>query len=147
MENQFDMTKSDQEPRNIFMKSQQKGRNVLILDDNISTIRMLTKLLNRMGFNVDYSTNGQDLIEKFSKSKSEGKEYSFLILDIVIPNGMSGDTALQEILKIDPNVKAIVSSGYSNNPIMSNYNDYGFVGVLPKPYTIKDLKETIKYVL
>lgn len=144
MEKRLKSVITDQDNKGNLFKGHQKSQNVLILDDNFSIIRMLSKLLERMQYHVDYATTGEELISKFKESKLKQKKYDFLILDIVIPNGMSGDAALQEILKIDPSVKAIVSSGYSSNPIMSNYQDYGFVGVLPKPYTINDLKQTIQ---
>ena len=121
-------------------------KRVLILDDNRSIIRMLVKLLERIGYHVDFAFDGESLIKKFREAHESEIIYDFLILDIVIPGGISGDQALQEILKIDPTVKAIVSSGYSSNPIMSNYREYGFCGVLPKPYTLNDLTSTIKEI-
>ena len=88
-------------------------------------------------------TAGEMLIEMYKEAQIKGKKYDFLILDIVIPNGMSGDETLKEILSIDPSVKAIVSSGYSSNPVMSDYEHFGFAGVLAKPYTVGELKKAI----
>jgi CheY-like chemotaxis protein len=104
---------------------------------------MLTKLLEKLGYIVNSAQSGEELIEIFQVAQTKGITYKFLILDIVIPNGMSGDLALKEILKIDPTVKAIVSSGYSQNPVMSKYQKYGFAGVLTKPYTVDELKNVI----
>ena len=67
-----------------------------------------------------------------------------MILDLTIPGGMGGEEALKILKAKDPSIKAIVSSGYSNAPIMANYKKYGFVGVLKKPFTISDLKSILK---
>ena len=124
-------------------KSPFEHNQVLILDDNPSIIKMLTKLLEKLGYIVNSAQSGEELIEIFQVAQTKGITYKFLILDIVIPNGMSGDLALKEILKIDPTVKAIVSSGYSQNPVMSKYQKYGFAGGLTKPYTVDELKNAI----
>jgi DNA-binding NarL/FixJ family response regulator len=70
-----------------------------------------------------------------------------VILDLTVPGGMGGAKTIAELLKIDPDVQAIVSSGYSNDPIMANYADYGFCGVAPKPYTKSQLSEVLHNIL
>jgi len=77
-------------------------------------------------------------LKNFVKPISQ-KPFDLVILDLTIPGGIGGVKTISELLKIDPQVKAIVSSGYSNDPIMSNYEDYGFCGVVPKPYTKNQL--------
>jgi DNA-binding NtrC family response regulator len=68
-------------------------------------------------------------------------------MDLTIPGGMGGEEAVQEIHTIDPAAKVIVSSGYSNDPIMANYQDYGFVAALVKPFQLQDLRATVRRVL
>ena len=70
-----------------------------------------------------------------------------VILDLTIPGGMGGTQTITELLKIDSNVKAVVSSGYCNDPVMANYEDYGFIGVVPKPYTKSQLSELLNKIL
>jgi DNA-binding NarL/FixJ family response regulator len=64
-------------------------------------------------------------------------------MDLTIPGGMGGKEAIERLREIDPGIKAIVSSGYSNDPIMSEYRKYGFRGVISKPYKIEDLSEIV----
>ncbi len=124
-----------------------REKYALILDDNKSIIRMLIKILEKSGYTVDFAFDGEHLVEKFRNAQQKGKKYDFLILDLVIPGGMTGERALKEIQSLDPTVKAIVSSGYSSSPIMANFKKYGFSGVLPKPYTVDELHSIIDQVL
>ena len=69
-----------------------------------------------------------------------------MILDLTVPGGKGGAEAISELLKINPGIKAVVSSGYSNDPIMASYKDHGFCGVIPKPFTINQLADTLNMV-
>ncbi|MEJ2355917.1 MAG: response regulator, partial [candidate division WOR-3 bacterium] len=73
--------------------------------------------------------------------------FDAVILDLTVPGGMGGKDTIDELLRVDPEVKAIVSSGYSTDPIMANHEKYGFKAVVAKPFDLKDLNETIKKVL
>ncbi len=81
------------------------------------------------------------------KERDSGKPFDAVILDLMIPNGMDGQETIKRLRRIDPDVKAIVSSGYSNDPIMASYEKYGFTAILPKPYRIKDLKQILQRVI
>ena len=120
---------------------------VLVLDDSLPLVRMTTKLLKKLGYSVEYALDGKSMINKFKEARSTGKKYEFLIIDIVLPHGMSGDRVFKEILSLDPTTKGIVCSGYIQSPVMLNYHDYGFVGALEKPYTFQDIKTTIAKIL
>ena len=74
-------------------------------------------------------------------------KYDIVIMDLTIPGSIGGDKVIKELIKIDKNIKAIVSSVYSNKPIMSNYTDYGFCGAINKPYRIEELNEVIQKVI
>ena len=76
-----------------------------------------------------------------------GKLFDAVIMDLTIPGGMGGKEAVRQLLKIDSKVKAIVSSGYSNDPVMSDFRKFGFKGVVTKPYTIEELGKTLQEVL
>ena len=73
-----------------------------------------------------------------------GKPFDLVLMDLVIPNGMGGEEAVQKLLAVNPNARVIVSSGYSNSPIMANYKGYGFCGILKKPYCLEELSHLLK---
>jgi DNA-binding NarL/FixJ family response regulator len=75
------------------------------------------------------------------------KPFDVVIMDLTIPGGMGGKEALEKLLQLDPGVKAIVSSGYSNDPIMSRYKQHGFRGVVTKPYSVRTLSETVLNII
>jgi DNA-binding NarL/FixJ family response regulator len=75
------------------------------------------------------------------------KPFVVVIMDLTVPGGMGGGEAIKKLLKIDPQAKAIVSSGYSNNPIMANFNKFGFKGVISKPFRLDEIKKTLEIVL
>ncbi|MBF0469271.1 MAG: response regulator, partial [Desulfamplus sp.] len=119
-----------------------KGR-ILIMDDQELILKMAGIMLNKMGYEVVTASDGSLAIEIFREAYATHNQFDLVILDITVPGGMGGAETIPELLKIDPDVKAIVSSGYSNDPIMGSYADYGFCGVLPKPYTIGELAELL----
>jgi PAS domain S-box-containing protein len=118
-----------------------KGK-VLIMDDQTTILRMLSRMLTRMGYEATGATDGAQAIELFSQAHQSQAPYDLVILDLTIPGGLGGAETIGELLKIDPEVKAIVSSGYSNDPVMANYRQYGFSGVVAKPYA-KDQLATL----
>jgi CheY-like chemotaxis protein len=120
---------------------------VLFMDDE-DTIRMLAvSLLSRLGLDVTAVADGAEAVRVYSEAKSNGSPYRLVMMDLTVPGGMGGKEAMTELLKIDPHVKAIVSSGYSSDPILANYRAHGFRGVIPKPYRFTDLARTIQLVL
>ena len=78
---------------------------------------------------------------------NEERRFDAVIMDLTIPGGMGARKTISRLLEMDPKAKAIVSSGYSNDPVMANFRDYGFAGVVPKPYRIEELSHTLKNVL
>ena len=126
--------------------TKREGR-VLLLDDQESILKMNTVILKKLGMETSQAKDGEEAIELFKRSLEENNPYDLLILDLTIPNGMGGLETLSKILKIDENVKAIVSSGYSNDPVMASYEDYGFSGVLVKPSTANQMHQAVEKVL
>jgi len=120
---------------------------ILIMDDQESILKMAGRILNRMGYDTSFALDGSQAVEIYKKTQSSESPFDLVILDITVPGGMGGLKTIIELLKIDPNVKAAVSSGYSNDPIMANYEDYGFCGVVPKPYTRAQLAEVLNKIL
>jgi two-component system cell cycle sensor histidine kinase/response regulator CckA len=119
-----------------------QGR-ILVMDDE-STIRMLLgRILKGAGYEVELTEDGVKAIQKYIEAKESGKPFNAVILDLTIPGGMGGKEVITRLLEIDPGVKAIVSSGYSMDPIMTDYNKYGFSAVVSKPYNIKEMLQTL----
>ncbi|WP_207680360.1 PAS domain-containing hybrid sensor histidine kinase/response regulator [Desulfonema magnum] len=119
---------------------------ILIMDDQEPILEMLGRLLNQMGYETAFSTDGVQAVEMYQKAYQSQHPYDLIILDLTVPGGMGGAETILELLKIDPKVKAIVSSGYSNDPIMANYNEYGFCGVIAKPYTKSQLTQLLNKI-
>jgi PAS domain S-box-containing protein len=126
-----------EKPSNSFVGD---GR-ILIMDDDEKICRFLKKTLESLGFQADSAEDGDEAIEKYKTAMHENRPFKAVIMDLTIPGGMGGKETIKRLVEIDPNVVAIVSSGYSNDPIMSDYQRYNFKGVLAKPYTIDTLRE------
>jgi PAS domain S-box-containing protein len=120
---------------------------VLVLDDDIQVRETASMILKRIGYEVDIIDSCDAAVGMFKSSKDSDQTYKFVILDITIPGDHGGLYVLEKIREIDPSSIAIVSSGYSNDPIMADFNSYGFNGIIVKPYTIEMVKEAIESVL
>ena len=120
---------------------------ILLMDDeaDIRTVGML--ILQTIGYEVELARDGAECIERYLRARSEGQAFDAIILDLTIANGMGGKETIRRLRGIDPNVKAIVSSGYSLDPVMANFREYGFNGVVPKPYKIEDMAIALKDLL
>lgn len=120
---------------------------VLIMDDD-SSIREVAKLiLERLGYIVTGSTKGEEAIELYKAAMGTPEAFDLVIMDLTIPGYMGGKDTIKELLLIDPEVKGIVSSGYSTDPIMANFESYGFKGVVEKPFRVDELGKAIQKVL
>ncbi len=120
----------------------QEGR-ILLMDDEKMIRETAGKVLRYIGYDVEYAEDGSQAIEIYKKNVESGDNFDAVILDLTVPGGMGGEQAIKQLLEIDPEVKAIVSSGYSDNPIMSQFEEYGFSGVIVKPYDLNELKKVL----
>jgi CheY-like chemotaxis protein len=125
----------------------QAGGKILVMDDEEIIRKMLKNMLSLAGYTVELSSDGDEALGKYQQAKKAGDPFSAVIMDLTIPGGMGGKEAVQKLLEIDPNVTAIVSSGYATDPIMSDYKAYGFKAVIAKPYSSKQLQETLSGLL
>ena len=118
------------------------GGNVLVMDDEEAILEIVGDILAYHGFTVDFARDGEEALCLYQE-----RRYDAVILDLTVPGGMGGREAMKELLRIDPAVRAIVSSGYSNDPIMSDYSQYGFKNVIAKPYDLEELGEVLRSVI
>ncbi len=123
-----------------------KGR-ILLMDDEVQIRYTISELLRNIGYDVEVCREGEEAIRLYSNAKGEARPFDAVILDLTIPGGQGGDVVVKRLLKIDPDVKAIVSSGYSNDPILSNAKSYGFRGCVSKPFEIEELNKVIHDVI
>jgi len=120
-----------------------KKARVMFMDDEILISMTTGQILSRAGFDVSLAYNGAEAVDIYKRAISDENPFSLIILDLNVPGGMGGLETLRTILEINPAAKAIITSGYLNDDIMSNYNAYGFAAVLPKPFSTQDLIEIV----
>lgn len=122
-----------------------KGK-VLVMDDEEIVRVVVKRLLLQCGYEAELTKDGAEMLRLYREAKEAGRPFEVVILDLIIQNGMGGQEAMKNLIEYDPDVRVIVSSGYSNDPIMANFRDYGFSGFLPKPYKLDELKRAMKNI-
>jgi CheY-like chemotaxis protein len=117
------------------------------MDDEQIILDVTYEVLKFLGYEVAFAREGGAAIEMYKKAKADGQLFDLVILDLSIPDGMNGREAIEKLRAFDPHVKAVVSSGYSNDPVMQNYSAYGFSGQLTKPYRINEIKSMLEEMI
>ena len=107
----------------------------------------MKKFLMATGYEVEVAASGELAVTAYESAFRLGLPFDAVILDLTMPGGMGGKETLARLLKIDPNVKAIVASGYANDPTMSDYRKYGFSAVITKPFGIPEMYRKIEEVI
>jgi len=105
------------------------------------------ELLKHLGYEPDFAEDGAEACKKYLEAMAKKENFSAVIMDLTIPGGMGGKEAVQHILKINPQAKVIVSSGFSTDPVMADYKSYGFSGVVAKPFMIQELSAVLHEVI
>ncbi|MFC1986777.1 response regulator [Chloroflexota bacterium] len=123
-----------------------EGR-VLVMDDEETIRELLYTELTEVGYDVEPTHDGVEAIEQYRGAKEAGQPFDAVILDLTVPGGMGGKETIKKLLEIDPDVKAIVSSGYATDSTMSDYKKYGFSAVVTKPYSVGQLEKTLQGLL
>ena len=120
---------------------------LLVMDDDESVLRLLRRILERLGHDVELVPDGGAALDAYRGALASPNPFAAVVMDLTIAGGMGGRETLRKLIEIDPSVRAIVSSGYSNDPIMSDWAAAGFSGVLPKPYRLEDVTRVLGEVL
>ncbi|MBS4021598.1 MAG: PAS domain S-box protein [Dethiobacter sp.] len=123
-----------------------RGR-ILVMDDDEIIRRVTGEMLPLLGYQAELASNGYEAIEQYLRSAAQKEPFAAVILDLTVRGSMGGKETIQKLLEIDPQVCAIVSSGYSNDPVLANYESYGFKGMVAKPYQLEELGEVLLRVL
>lgn len=121
--------------------------SILLMDDEADVRETTGKVLMKLGYRVEYASDGKEAIEMYTWARDCGKSYDLVIMDLTVPGGMGGKETIQNLHEIDPGILAIVSSGYSNDPVIADFKAHGFAGVVSKPYRLKDLSAEVHKVL
>ena len=120
---------------------------ILIMDDEVQIRKVLGEMLEACGYNSQAVPDGDQALSLFRQAQDQGEPFSAVILDLTIPGGLGGKEVVKELLDLDPRLRAIVVSGYSNDPVLANYEAYGFKGRVAKPFNLVDLSIVLNSVL
>jgi len=140
-------------PGRVRKKGKEKGKaalpagRVLVMDDEPTVLEAAVLVLESLGQEAQGAADGSEAVKLYKRAMKSGKPFDAVILDLTVPGGMGGRETVEKLQKIDPEIKAIVSSGYSNDPVMANFKEYGFSAVVSKPYQIEEMKNVLHTVM
>ncbi|MEJ2690856.1 MAG: PAS domain S-box protein [Deltaproteobacteria bacterium] len=137
----------EKSPLQTSSKDQRQRRRILLMDDEVMVREVAKNMVEAKGHDIELACHGEEAIGKYQGALLSGTPFDLVILDLTIKGGMGGLETIKKLLEIDPQVKAVVSSGYSDSKVVSKYPDFGFKGLLKKPYTVKTLKECLDGLL
>jgi PAS domain S-box-containing protein len=120
---------------------------ILVMDDEQAIRRLLELMMSQLGYEVECASDGAEAVELFMRATASGRGFAGVLLDLTVPGRMGGKDAAEQLRKIDPSVKLIVSSGYADAPILSEFQKYGFDDVIRKPYTLTELSDVLTRVI
>jgi PAS domain S-box-containing protein len=122
-------------------------RKILLMDDEATISLTVARNLKNLKYEVETAKDGSEAIVLYKGAMESGEPFDAVIMDLTIPGGMGGKEAIKKLIEIDPEVRAIVSSGYNDDPVVSHFREYGFSGVLAKPYSIVEMSKALHAVL
>jgi DNA-binding NtrC family response regulator len=125
----------------------QSHKRILVMDDEASILELTSRMLASKGYEVETTKNGNAAVAQYKASKEAGRPFDAVILDLTVPEGMGGFDAFKAIKAFDPDVKAILSTGYCHDPVVVNYQQYGIAGIAPKPYRVRELLGSVERVV
>jgi PAS domain S-box-containing protein len=119
------------------------GGRVLLMDDDAMVAEVAQEMLQSLGFETEVAVSGEDAIERFRAAEDSGAGFDVAILDLTVPGGMGGAEAVRHIREIKSDVLVFVTSGYADDAVLARFQEYGFDGVLPKPFAVSDLRRAL----
>jgi CheY-like chemotaxis protein/anti-sigma regulatory factor (Ser/Thr protein kinase) len=128
------------------VRAPRKGR-ILVMDDEELIRNIAAEMIRSLGHDAEFAVNGEETIDRYRESLLQGRRFDIVILDLTIRGGMGGKETIEKLLEIDPTVSPIVSSGYSDDTVVSDYHTYGFKARLKKPYNLAELRDTLNALL
>lgn len=129
------------------MSEDDKKGTILIMDDEDMVCEIAGQIFEYLGYDVVTTKDGAEAISVYQERLEQGMPFDMVVMDLNIPGGIGGKEAVKDILAIDPNAKVVVSSGYSTDPLMINYAENGFSGVLAKPFEVAVVETLLKDIL
>ncbi len=123
------------------------GGKVLVMEEDEPLRNLLFQMLELLGYESELARNGDEAIELYKKEMASGQPHNVVILDLTVSTGNGGEKTIKKLQQINPDVKAVISSGNLYDPVMTDYKKYGFAAALPKPFMKKDLSDTLSKVL
>ncbi len=128
------------------MASQENKKKILLMDDEKMLRDMAQMMLGAIGYEVTVAADGDAAVDLYTQALEMANPYDVVILDLTIPGGVGGKEVIKTLLQLDPGLKAIVSSGYADDPVVSNYRQYGFIDALSKPYNMQEMENMLSRV-
>lgn len=125
-------------------KTSKRTGRILVMDDDDSVRSVAGWMLKTLGHDVEFARDGAEAIELYKAAGETGAPFTAVIMDLTVPGGMGGKETVKKLQEIDPNIKVIVSSGYSDDPVMANFTEYGFCSAIAKPYNLAELSRTLR---
>ncbi|NIP30916.1 MAG: PAS domain S-box protein [Candidatus Dadabacteria bacterium] len=119
---------------------------ILVMDDEEIVRDVLNDMLSNLGYSVEFAENGYQAHEMYKRAYNSNKPFDLVIMDLTIPGSLGGKDTLMILKEFDSNINAVVSSGYSNDPVIANYREYGFKGIISKPYKVDELSRVIRSI-
>ncbi len=138
---------TDTSPLSVSEQSASTSKYILVMDDEEMVRELSIQMLEVCGYTGSCAADGKDTLEKYISANKSGNPFDIVIMDLTIPGGIGGKETVKKLLAIDPEARVIVSSGYSTDPVMANYSDYGFKGRLVKPFRVTDLRKELSRVM
>ena len=117
------------------------------MDDDDIVRQVAGRILTHLGYKAAFAADGREALAVYAQAQDAGRPFDAVIIDLTVPGGVGGKETIQELLALDPEAVGIVSSGYADDPILTNYPDYGFRGVIRKPYRVENFSKVLHDVL